>query len=106
MSNAASGEADDETVGNQFYLFHDFNRRNVRRLWANELQRQQSCCDRIYLCFGGEVKRFNIQVNAVSPAAKTDMTTAIQRAEEECARKGEPFLTIGGLVRASRLQRG
>ena len=39
-----------------------------------------------------EVKRFNIQVNAVSPAAKTDMTIpAIQRAEEECARKGEPF---------------
>ena len=39
-----------------------------------------------------EVKRFNIQVNAVSPAAKTDMTIpAVKRAEEECARKGEPF---------------
>jgi len=39
-----------------------------------------------------EIKRFNIQVNAISPAAKTDMTIpAIKRAEEECARKGEPF---------------
>jgi 3-oxoacyl-[acyl-carrier protein] reductase len=39
-----------------------------------------------------EVKRFNIQVNAVSPAAKTDMTIpAIKRVEEACARKGEPF---------------
>ena len=39
-----------------------------------------------------ELKRFNIQVNAISPAAKTAMTNpAIKRAEEECARKGEPF---------------
>jgi len=39
-----------------------------------------------------EVKRFNIQVNAISPAAKTEMTIpAIKRVEEECARKGEPF---------------
>ena len=54
-----------------------------------------------------EVKRFNIQVNAVSPAAKTDMTIpAIKRAEEECPRKGEPFPIIGGLVRASRLRPG
>ncbi|WP_161525879.1 SDR family NAD(P)-dependent oxidoreductase [Trichococcus alkaliphilus] len=39
-----------------------------------------------------EVKRFNIQVNAISPAAKTDMTIpAIKRVEEACARKGESF---------------
>ena len=39
-----------------------------------------------------EVKRFDIQVNAISPAAKTDMTIpAIKRVEEDCARKGEPF---------------
>lgn len=39
-----------------------------------------------------EVKRFNIQVNAISPAAKTDMTIpAIERVEEACAKKGEPF---------------
>jgi 3-oxoacyl-[acyl-carrier protein] reductase len=39
-----------------------------------------------------EVKRFDIQINAISPAAKTDMTIpVIQRVEEECARKGEPF---------------
>ncbi|WP_176974264.1 SDR family NAD(P)-dependent oxidoreductase [Trichococcus collinsii] len=39
-----------------------------------------------------EVKRFNIQVNAISPAAKTDMTIpAIKRVEEACARNGEPF---------------
>jgi len=39
-----------------------------------------------------EVKRFNIQVNAVSPAAKTDMTNpTIKRVEEECSRKGEAF---------------
>ena len=39
-----------------------------------------------------ELKRFNIQVNAISPAAKTDMTLpAIKRVEEECARKGELF---------------
>ena len=39
-----------------------------------------------------ELKRLNIQVNAISPAAKTDMTIpAIKRVEEECVRKGEPF---------------
>lgn len=39
-----------------------------------------------------EVKRFNIQVNAISPAAKTDMTIpAIERVEEACAKKGESF---------------
>ena len=39
-----------------------------------------------------EVKRFDIQVNAISPAAKTDMTIpAIKRVAEDCARKGEPF---------------
>lgn len=39
-----------------------------------------------------EVKRFDIQVNAISPAAKTDMTIpAIKRVEEACAKKGEPF---------------